>query len=99
GGLFTGLRRRRDGLAFLGSCAFLIGMLAATAACVFPTMLRSVVNDSWSLTAYNASAADASLQQGIRWSAIGLPLAVAYFIVVFRLYRGRTSIKAGDATY
>jgi len=95
----TGLRRQRDGLAFLGSCAFLIGMLAATAACVFPTMLRSVVNDGWSLTAYNASVPEASLYAGTRWWAIGLPLAVTYFIVVFRLHRGRTSIAAAEQSY
>ncbi|HMF94053.1 MAG TPA: cytochrome d ubiquinol oxidase subunit II [Vicinamibacterales bacterium] len=97
--LAAGLRRQRDGLAFLGSCAFLIGMLAATAACVFPTMLRSVVNEGWSLTAYNASAPAASLDRGIRWWAIGLPLAVIYFVIVFRLHRGRTSIGSGDGTY
>jgi len=99
GALAAGLRRSRDGLAFMGSCAFLVGMLAATAACVFPTMLRSVVNDDWSLTAYNSSAGDASLHQGIRWWAVGLPLVVTYFIVVFRLHRGRTSSDAGDAMY
>jgi cytochrome d ubiquinol oxidase subunit II len=31
--------RGRDLTAFLGSCALLVGLLAATAACVFPTML------------------------------------------------------------
>ena len=29
-------------MAFLGSSAFLVGMLAATAACLFPVMLRSI---------------------------------------------------------
>ena len=45
GGLMTVVVVIRDGgrlKAFLGSCAFLAGMLAATAACVFPVMLRAI---------------------------------------------------------
>ena len=41
--------------AFLGSCAFLTELLGATAACVFPVMLRSIGDPGASLTAYNAS--------------------------------------------
>ena len=40
-----GLRRRRDLLAFLGSCAFIAGMLATTAVCLFPVLLRALGDD------------------------------------------------------
>ena len=53
-------------------------MLAATAACVFPAMLRSITNDAWSLTAYNSSVPSRAC--GLRCVVgIGLPLAVLYF--------------------
>jgi cytochrome d ubiquinol oxidase subunit II len=65
GGLVTvalALRRRRDLQAFLGSCGFLGGMLAATAASIFPVMLRSIGGAGESLTAYNASVPTTSLR-------------------------------------
>jgi len=83
-----GLRGRRDLTAFLGSCAFLTGMLAATAACLFPVMLRSL-DDASSLTAYNASVPAASLRTAFAWWIIGFPLAVSYFAALFRIHRGK----------
>jgi len=83
-----GLRRRRDVLAFVGSCGFLAGMLAATAACVFPTMLRAV-DGTHSLTAYNASAPSPSLRIALAWWLIGFPIAFGYFVVLFRMHRGK----------
>jgi cytochrome d ubiquinol oxidase subunit II len=92
GGLISvhaGLRRERPLPAFLGSCAFLTGMLAATAACVFPVMLRSVTPEAASLTAYNASVPAASLRTALGWWAVAFPLAVLYFVTLFRLHRGK----------
>jgi cytochrome d ubiquinol oxidase subunit II len=88
GSVFLGLRRRRDLLAFLGSCAFIAGMLAATAACVFPVMLRSI-DGTYPLTAYNASVPAASLRIAFGWWIVGFPLAVGYFVVLFRMHRGK----------
>ena len=102
GGLIAvglGLRGDRPLRAFLGSCAFLAGMLAATAACVFPVMLRAIGDDSASLTAYNASVPVASLATAIRWWAIGFPLAVAYFVILFRLHRGKVVAPHGREGY
>jgi cytochrome d ubiquinol oxidase subunit II len=88
-GVHAGLRRGRALTAFLGSCAFLAGILAATAACVFPVMLRAVPDASASLTAYNASVPAASLRTALCWWAIAFPLAVLYFFTLFRLHRGK----------
>src|SRR5262245_24158993 len=79
-----GLRRHRDVHAFVGSCAFLAGMLGATAACVFPVMLRAV-DGTHSLTAYNASVPTASLRTALSWWLVGFPLAVGYFVALFRI--------------
>ena len=79
-----GLRQKRDVQAFLGSCAFLTGMLAATAACVFPVMLRSSGPRRHSLTAYNSAVPATSLETAFTWWIVGFPLAVLYFVVLFR---------------
>ena len=95
----VGLRQKRDGQAFLGSCAFLTGMLAATAACVFPVMLRSIDPAVHSLTAYNSSVPAASLETAFTWWIVGFPLAVIYFVVLFRLHRGKAVAAEGRHGY
>jgi cytochrome d ubiquinol oxidase subunit II len=92
GGLVSvalGLRGNRPLQAFLGSSAFLAGLLAATAALVFPVMLRATGGEELSLTAYNSAVPAASLRIALGWWVIAAPLAVTYFIVLFRLHRGK----------
>jgi cytochrome bd ubiquinol oxidase subunit II len=98
-GVGRGLRTERPLTAFLGSCAFLTGMLATTAACVFPVMLRAINQDGASLTAHNASVSPASLTTALGWWLIGAPLAVAYFVILFRLHRGKLAAAHGHEGY
>ncbi|RPH64795.1 MAG: cytochrome d ubiquinol oxidase subunit II [Acidobacteria bacterium] len=95
----VGLRGRKDFRAFLGSCAFLMGMLAATAACVFPVMLRAIDDDTRTLTAYNASVPTASLQIAFAWWIVAFPLAVLYFVTLFRIHRGKVVAASGRDGY
>jgi cytochrome d ubiquinol oxidase subunit II len=90
-----GLRQRRHLLAFLGSGAFLLGLLAVAAASVFPVMLRSSLDPAWSLTAFNSASSASSLRTGLGWWFVGLPLAVVYLTVLFRLHRGKVQ-PAGE---
>lgn len=99
-GLVTSLVARRRGhdlAAFLGSSAFLLGQLAAAAASAYPIWLRSTLDPSWSLTATNAAAAPSSLRVGLYWWPVGFVLAIAYFVVLFRLHRGKAqAAEAGE---
>lgn len=94
--VFWGLFRNCDRLAFIGSAAFILGLLAATAACVFPVMLKSTLDPAWSLTAYNAAVSPHGLRTGLKWWLVGFPIAVAYFVLLFRLHRGK--VKATTET-
>jgi len=87
--VFTGLARGRHRTAFLGSSAFIVGILAATAAGTWPVMLRSTLDPAASLTAYNASAGPGGLRAGLGWWFIGFPLAVLYFALLGRVHRGK----------
>ena len=92
GGVVTVLvmnARGRMLAAFLGSCAFLTGMLVATAACLFPMMLRSTGDLALSITALNGSAAPPSLIAAACWWSIGLPFVVLWYVLLFRIHRGR----------
>jgi len=91
-GLATSVVRRRAGrdlAAFLGSAAFLLGILGATAASVYPTMLKSATDPALSLTALNSAASATSLSRGLWWWPAGLILAIAYTAFLFRFHRGK----------
>jgi cytochrome d ubiquinol oxidase subunit II len=99
-GLVTSALARRQGrdlFAFIGSGAFLLGLLGATAACVYPVMLKSATDPERSLTALNASASEHALGAALLWWPVGFVIAIAYVAIVFRLHRGKVS--AGNAVY
>ena len=87
--VFFGLLRARPLLTFLGTCTFIAGMLVATAGCLFPVMLKSSINDAYSLTAYSAASGDTGLRSALCWWAVGFPIAVGYAAMLFYLHRKR----------
>jgi cytochrome d ubiquinol oxidase subunit II len=97
GAIVVGLRADRPLLAFSGSSAFIAGLLVATAVTIFPVMLRSVGDPARSITAYAAANDDHGLRLALGWWSLGFPLAIAYFVVVFRLHRGKaTTPREGE---
>ena len=93
---WLGRRAGRDLAAFLGSAAFLFGVLGATAASVYPTMIRSIGGEGPSLTALNAASSATSLRVGLLWWPVGLLLAVTYFVILFWLHRGKAQVIEGE---
>jgi cytochrome bd ubiquinol oxidase subunit II len=93
--VFRGRARGRHLWAFLGSCAFIAGLLAATAACVFPVMLRSIGDPALSITAHAGGSSPEGLRTALKWWVIGFPLALGYFVVLFRIHRGK-AVAARD---
>jgi cytochrome d ubiquinol oxidase subunit II len=84
-----GIRGGRDLAGFLGSSGFIAGLLVATAASLFPVMLRAVPDAALSITAYGASNDAHGLRVALGWWSAGFPLAIAYLALLFRLHRGR----------
>ncbi len=99
GMVVMGLLRERPLMAFLGSGAFLLGLLAATAASVFPVMLSSNLHSEWSLTAFNSASSPESLRKGLGWWCLGLPLALSYLALLFHLHRGKAKAAAEGEGY
>lgn len=101
-GLVTGvysIRHARDRSAFLGSCTFLTGLMVATAACSFPALLRSSSDPALAITAWSAANDHHGLVTAMSWWIVGFPLAIAYFVVVFRLHRGKAPVAAEGEGY
>ena len=80
--------RGRDREAFLSSGAYIVGMLTSTVFGVYPKVLPAV-DPANSLTVQNASASAYGMTVGLVWWSIGMVLAVVYFTVIYRLFRGK----------
>src|SRR5205807_6680225 len=68
---------------------FIMGMLGATAAGVFPNILISTLSPRFTLDAYNATAGALSLRVGLVWWTLALFLSIGYFVLLFRSFRGK----------
>ncbi|BDU71359.1 cytochrome d ubiquinol oxidase subunit II [Mesoterricola silvestris] len=99
GTVAAGLAKGRPLAAFLGSGAFIVGLLAATAACVWPVMLRSTLDPAFSLDAHNANAGAYGLRTGLRWWVLAFPIVIAYFAMLFRIHRGKVEAAADGEGY
>jgi cytochrome d ubiquinol oxidase subunit II len=92
GGVFHFLRRGRERAAFLLSSSFLLGLLAVTMAGMYPVWLRSTIDPAYSLTAANSAAGSYGLQVALVWWTVGMALAGAYFVYLFRSTRGKVDV-------
>ncbi len=84
---------RQDVKAFLASCAYLLGMLTSVVFGLYPLVLPASTNPAYSLTIYNAKAADYGLKIGLVWWVIGMVLAVAYFSYTYRNFSGKVRLE------
>jgi len=84
--------RKSDLAAFLCSTVYLIGTIGGAAFALYPVVLPSSGDPAYSLTIHNAKAGAYSLNVGLVWWLLGMTLAVAYFIMVYRLFRGKVTL-------
>jgi cytochrome bd ubiquinol oxidase subunit II len=73
--------------------------MAATMAGNYPYWLRSTVDPAYGLTAANTASASYGLQIALLWCAVGLTLAVGYYISLFRSIRGKVGDDADSHGY
>jgi cytochrome bd ubiquinol oxidase subunit II len=84
--------RGDDRKTFISSSAYIVGMLTSTVFAVYPKVLPAV-NPENSLTITNASASDYGQAVGLVWWTIGMVFAAIYFIVIYRLFRGKVRLE------
>jgi len=87
------LRRGRDFAAFLASTAYIVAMMGGAAFAMYPFLLPATTNPAYSLTIYNAKTGPYSLSVGLIWWGIGIALAIAYFIFLYRSFRDKVSLE------
>jgi len=87
--------RGRDRAAFAASSVLIVGYVAAIAVALYPNLLPARPDPTYSLTIYNASAANYGLTVAAVWFGAGLALIVFYLIVTHLLFAGRAA-PGGD---
>ncbi len=87
------IRKGLDKLAFVGSALYIVGMLVGAAFGLYPVVLPASTNPAYSLTIYNAAAGRHGLVVGLTWWTLGIILALGYFVLLFRMFRGKVRLE------
>ena len=87
------LRRNRDALVFYSSCGYIVGVLGGAAVAMYPYLLPDSVHLEHSLTIYNAASSPYALRVALLWWPLGMALAITWFYVVYRSFRGRVVVE------
>lgn len=88
-------RGHEDRKAFVSSCLYLAFMLVGAAVALYPRLLPSSNDPSRDITIDRALSGPHTLRVGLAWWAFGMCLAVMYFVVVYRMFRGKVSLEGG----
>jgi len=82
-------KRANDKAAFLSSVVYLVFMLVGAGAALYPNLLVSTTDPALNITVHNAAAGPYALSIGLIFWSFGMALAVAYFVFIYRLFRGK----------
>ena len=93
GAMIYTIRRGQEKVAFLGSGLYIVGMLVGAAFALYPVVLPASTDPAFNLTIYNTAAGQHGLSVGFAWWALGAILAVAYFVFLFRMFRGKVRLE------
>jgi cytochrome bd ubiquinol oxidase subunit II len=60
---------------------------------LYPVVLPSSTDPARSLTIYNTAAGHHGLTVGFTWWIVGMILALGYFTLLFRMFKGKVQIE------
>ena len=81
--------------AFLASCGYIVGMLVGAVFALYPNVLPASTGSN--LQPHHLQHRDrrAWPARGLVWWSIGMVLALAYFVFVYRMFRGKVKLEEG----
>jgi cytochrome d ubiquinol oxidase subunit II len=88
-------RKHDDRKAFACSCVYLSMMLVGAAVALYPRLLPSSSNPANDITIEKALSGPYAARVGLIWWAFGICLAVLYFVIVYRMFKGKVSLESG----
>ena len=94
-GMLYFCRRDADRKAFASSCVYLSTMMVGAAVSLYPRLLPSSSGLGTDLTVQNSISGPYALRVGLLWWAFGMVLAIVYFVVIYRMFRGKVTPDGG----
>jgi len=85
---------KQEKTAFLASTFYIVGMLVGAVFALYPVVLPAR-DPQYDLTIYNSAAGQHGLSVGLIWWSLGATLATAYFVFVYRMFRGKVQLGEG----
>jgi cytochrome bd ubiquinol oxidase subunit II len=93
--MMHGMLKRADKMAFVASALYIVGMLVGAAFALYPVVLPSSSDPARNLTIYNTAAGEHGLTVGLTWWILGMILALGYFTLLFRMFKGKVRLGGG----
>ncbi|HTS34196.1 MAG TPA: cytochrome d ubiquinol oxidase subunit II [Candidatus Solibacter sp.] len=93
GMMIYAIRKREDKTAFVASALYIVGMLVGAAYALYPVVLPSNTDPALNLTIYNSAAGHHGLAVGFTWWILGMILSLAYFVFLFRMFKGKVRLE------
>jgi cytochrome d ubiquinol oxidase subunit II len=90
--MFMLSRKGNDLGAFLASSFYLAFMLVGAVFALYPVILPAV-DPRYNLTIENSVTSSYALAVGLVWWSIGITLALAYFVFIYRMFRGKVKLN------
>jgi cytochrome d ubiquinol oxidase subunit II len=87
-----GLKTGKFGNTFTASALMIATMILLMALSLFPKLVPSSIDLSYSLTIYNASSTPRTLETMLIIALIGVPIVVGYTIWIYRIFKGKVVI-------
>ena len=84
--------KHEDRKAFASSCVYLAAMLVGAAIALYPRLLPSSTDPARDITIAKALSGPYALHVGLIWWSFGMLLALSYFVITYRMFRGKVSL-------
>jgi cytochrome d ubiquinol oxidase subunit II len=84
----------RFGRGFLASAAATLSVIALAAEGMYPRLVLARPDLAGSLTIYNAASTPRTLTVMLVIALVGMPLVIAYTVLIYRAFRGKTVLTA-----
>ncbi len=85
--------KQKDKIAFVASALYIVGMLVGAAFALYPVVLPASTDPALNLTIYNTAAGAHGLSVGLIWWILGMILALGYFTLLFRMFKGKVRLE------
>ncbi len=70
-------------------------MLVGAAFALYPIVLPASTDPAYSLTIENTKTGAHGMAVGLVWWSIGMVIAIGYFVLLFRMFRGKVNLDEG----